>query len=183
MAERSSGSGAASMAKCHTEEHSAQQRACDGPEAVRLTGAVQRAPEAPQSFGDWTARDEWSILCMAPPQEAWYWIESSDGGAESSLRTELPRDGAARRRRRGQRRMRVREQENLPAVPDLEQRIQERHSALQQVAALLNAEGCTSLEAQGSHSSVGKILLLRGPRCRARIIHQMSPAETSDILL
>ncbi|KAJ1204236.1 hypothetical protein NDU88_008017 [Pleurodeles waltl] len=43
----------------------AQRRACNSPETVRLTGAVQRAPGSCR-VGGWAARAEGSMLYVAP---------------------------------------------------------------------------------------------------------------------
>ncbi|KAJ1140441.1 hypothetical protein NDU88_006793 [Pleurodeles waltl] len=119
---------------------------------------------------------------FATTEEAWHWIETSDGGATSSLRLELP-GGSAAWRRRGQRRIRAQKVGNLPAVPDLEQRIQERHNALQQAAVLSNIELYTSLEGQGSHFSNGERSAVTWPSLLSLHKPPDVTLQMSDILL
>ncbi|KAJ1160184.1 hypothetical protein NDU88_000686 [Pleurodeles waltl] len=58
--------------------------------------------------------------------------------------------------RRGQHQVKARMDRDLPAVLDLEQRIQVRCSALQQAAALSSAGHCSNPDVLDSHASNGE---------------------------
>ncbi|KAJ1129596.1 hypothetical protein NDU88_007963 [Pleurodeles waltl] len=65
--------------------------------------------------------------------------QSPDTGATRPVRLASTKEDITRQNRRGQRRMKARMDRDVPAVPDLEQRMQEQSSALQQAAALSSA--------------------------------------------
>ncbi|KAJ1166355.1 hypothetical protein NDU88_006759 [Pleurodeles waltl] len=65
------------------------------------------------------------------PEEAWHWIEGSIVRTTRSAQLEKTREDSSQRNRRGQCRLKPQIDRDFSAVPDLEQRIQERRYALE----------------------------------------------------
>ncbi|KAJ1135334.1 hypothetical protein NDU88_001774 [Pleurodeles waltl] len=85
------------------------------------------------------------------------------------MRSGQPGGIDVRRNRGGRRRMKVRPGVGPPAVPDLEQRIQERRSAVQQALALSGAVRCSSTGSPGSVSSDGESSVVTWPDKKLKV--------------
>ncbi|KAJ1185657.1 hypothetical protein NDU88_002447 [Pleurodeles waltl] len=106
-----------------------------------------------------------TMQIFTTPEEAWHWIEGIDNGATRLARLEQTGEGSPWQSHKGQRQVRVLMDRDLPAVPDLEQRIHERCIALQQAAAL------SSPDSLGSPSSDGvRVLLFHGHLRKAHML-------------
>ncbi|KAJ1153932.1 hypothetical protein NDU88_006690 [Pleurodeles waltl] len=124
-----------------------------------------------------------TTLFFTTPEEAWHWLESPNNGATRLVRSEPTKEDNIRQNRRGQHRMKARMDRDLPAVPNCEQRIQERYSALQQAAALSSVERYSSLDVPVYLSSDVESSFVTWPFVQSSHVPPDITPETSDNII